>query len=76
MALLDPRWRASHPRPPSRPREVPCLTQAASGPAAAALAGAQFDAAVSSNRTCEIALGRATGLPYRSVVHLLDEGTR
>lgn len=25
---------------------------------------------------CEIALGRATGLPYRSVVHLLDEGTR
>ncbi len=25
---------------------------------------------------CEIALGRATGVPYRSVVHLLDEGTR
>jgi len=76
VALLDPAVARIAPAATEPAREVPCLTQAASGPAAAALAGAQFDAAVSSNRTCEIALGRATGLPYRSVVHLLDEGTR
>ena len=27
----------------------------------------------SSNQTCEIGLTNATGLPYRSIVHLLDE---
>jgi D-lactate dehydrogenase len=27
----------------------------------------------SSNQTCEIGLTHATGLPYRSIVHLLDE---
>ena len=27
----------------------------------------------SSNQTCEIGLTDATGLPYRSIVHLLDE---
>jgi len=29
-----------------------------------------------SNRTCEFGLTRATGRPYRSIVHLLEEATR
>ena len=40
------------------------------------LAGAQFDACLSSNRTCEAALQEVTGLPYRSFVLTLEQLTR
>jgi D-lactate dehydrogenase len=42
----------------------------------AELAGRQLDAAISSNRTCEIALHRETGQRYGSLVQLLEEVTR
>lgn len=35
-----------------------------------------FDAYVSANRTCEIGMSRATGVPYRHVIELLEEVTR
>jgi D-lactate dehydrogenase len=38
--------------------------------------GRQFDAAVSSNRTCEIALHQMTGQEYASIVLMLEERTR
>ena len=40
------------------------------------IAGRSFDACVSSNRTCEIALHQITGREYASVVQLLEELTR
>ncbi|HEX8975959.1 MAG TPA: FAD-binding and (Fe-S)-binding domain-containing protein [Solirubrobacteraceae bacterium] len=40
------------------------------------LDGRHFDAAVSSNRTCEIALHQITGQAYDSVVLMLEERTR
>jgi D-lactate dehydrogenase len=40
------------------------------------LEGQQFDACVSSNRTCEIALHQITGRTYDSVVLMLEERTR
>ena len=46
----------------------PELTAAATRPQAEELAGRYFDAHLSSNRTCEIGLTRATGEPYESVV--------
>ncbi|MBS1879634.1 MAG: FAD-binding oxidoreductase [Actinobacteria bacterium] len=60
----------------------PELTAAATAPAAAELAaaaaarGRPFEAHLSSNRTCEIGLERATGAPYESVVQLLERLTR
>jgi D-lactate dehydrogenase len=54
----------------------PELTAAASAPQAAELAGRSFDAHLSSNRTCEIGLTRATGERYESIVFLLEELTR
>jgi D-lactate dehydrogenase len=54
----------------------PELTAAATADEAAEVAGRTFDAHVSANRTCEIALEQATGRPYRSVVQLLDDATR
>jgi D-lactate dehydrogenase len=54
----------------------PELTESATGPQAAELAGRDFDAHLSSNRTCEIALERATGEPYESIVILLERLTR
>jgi D-lactate dehydrogenase len=59
----------------------PELTAAAIRPQAEELAGAErsgrhFDAHLSSNRTCEIGLTRATGKPYESIVFLLEELTR
>ncbi len=54
----------------------PELTAAATAPQAEELAGRSFDAHLSSNRTCEIALERATGEPYESVVLLLERLTR
>ncbi len=54
----------------------PELTAAATAPQAAELAGRSFDAHLSSNRTCEIGLTRATGAPYESVICLLERLTR
>ena len=54
----------------------PELTAAATRPQAEELAGRSFDAHVSSNRTCEIGMTRATGEPYESVVCLLERLTR
>ncbi len=54
----------------------PELTAAATAPEAAELAGRRFDARLSSNRTCEIGLQRATGEPYESILILLERLTR
>jgi D-lactate dehydrogenase len=54
----------------------PELTAAATSDQAAELSGRSFDAHLSSNRTCEIGLSRATGQPYESVVILLERLTR
>jgi D-lactate dehydrogenase len=54
----------------------PELTASATRPQAEELAGRQFDAYLSSNRTCEIAMERATNQPYESVVSLLERLTR
>jgi D-lactate dehydrogenase len=54
----------------------PELTAAATAPEASELAGRDFDAHLSSNRTCEIGLERATGEPYESVILLLERLTR
>jgi len=54
----------------------PELTAAATAPQAAELYGRSFDARLSSNRTCEIGLERATGEPYESVLILLERLTR
>jgi D-lactate dehydrogenase len=53
----------------------PELTASATRPQAEQLAGRRFDAHLSSNRTCEIALERATGEPYESVICLLERLT-
>lgn len=54
----------------------PELTAAATADQAAELSGRRFDAHLSSNRTCEIGLSRATGERYESFVFLLEELTR
>ena len=54
----------------------PELTDAATRPEAEELAGRSFDAYLSSNRTCEVGLERATGERYRSPILLLEEITR
>jgi D-lactate dehydrogenase len=54
----------------------PELTAAATAYQAAELTGRDFDAHLSSNRTCEIGLTRATGARYESFVFLLEEATR
>jgi len=54
----------------------PELTAAATRHQAEELAGREFDARISSNRTCEIGLSRATGADYESVVILLERLTR
>jgi D-lactate dehydrogenase len=54
----------------------PELTAAATRPQATELSGRDFDARLSSNRTCEIGLSRATGEDYESVVLLLERLTR
>ena len=54
----------------------PELTASATRPQAEELAGRSFDARLSSNRTCEIAMTRATGEPYDSVVCLLERLSR
>lgn len=54
----------------------PELSAAATADQAAELSGRDFDAYLSSNRTCEIGLARATGESYESFVFLLEELTR
>ena len=58
----------------------PELTAAATAEEASevgrAEAGRRFDAYLSSNRTCELGLERATGRPYESFVYPLEELTR
>jgi len=54
----------------------PELTAAATADQAAELSGRHFDVYLSSNRTCEIGLARATGERYESFVFLLEELTR
>jgi D-lactate dehydrogenase len=50
----------------------PELTAAATADQAAELSDRRFDAYLSSNRTCEIGMTRATGVPYESFVFLLE----
>lgn len=57
----------------------PELTASATAPEAAEVAGLATPAGtayVSSNRTCEIGMARATGQDYRHVLEILDEATR
>ena len=55
----------------------PELTEAATAPIADELARrGPFDAHLSTNRTCEIGMERATGEPYGSIVLALEELTR
>ncbi len=54
----------------------PELTAAATRPQAEELAGRTFDAHLSSNRTCEIGLSRATGESYESFLIELEGLTR
>jgi D-lactate dehydrogenase len=54
----------------------PELTEAATRPQAEELVGRHFDAHLSSNRTCEIGLSRATGESYESFLIKLEELTR
>lgn len=54
----------------------PELTASATRPQAEELDGRHFDAYLSSNRTCEIAMTRATGKPYESVICLLERQSR
>ena len=54
---------------------VPELTESATRAEAAEVLLRSFDAHCSSSRMCEVAMTRATGRPYRSFWHLLDEAT-
>jgi D-lactate dehydrogenase len=54
----------------------PELTASATRAEAAELAGRHFDAYLSSNRTCEIGMSRATGKDYESVINALERATR
>jgi D-lactate dehydrogenase len=54
----------------------PELPAAALAETAAELEGRTFDACLSSNRTCEVALAQVTGRRYESLVHTLEELTR
>ncbi len=54
----------------------PELPLAATAEQASELAGRRFDAALCSNRTCEIGLEQATGRPYESIIYTLERLTR
>jgi D-lactate dehydrogenase len=54
----------------------PKLTAAATAEEAAELRGAEHDAYLCSNRTCEIALQQATGAPYESILISLERISR
>jgi len=54
----------------------PELTAAATAPEAAEVRGLGPAAHASCNRTCELGMTRATGMPYQHVLELLEEATR
>jgi D-lactate dehydrogenase len=54
----------------------PELTASATRQEAEELAGSSHDAYVSTNRTCEIGLERATGRRFRAAIQVLEELTR
>lgn len=54
----------------------PELTASATREYASSVRGLEADAFVSSNRTCELGMTRATSRPYRHVLELLEEATR
>jgi D-lactate dehydrogenase len=54
----------------------PELTASATAPAARELAGHRYEAYLSSNRTCELALERGTGERYESLLYTLERLTR
>jgi len=54
----------------------PELAVAATRDEAAEVSERDYDAYVSSNRTCELGLQQATGRPYGSIVQLVEELTR
>jgi D-lactate dehydrogenase len=54
----------------------PELTASATQEEAAEVKGRHFDAHVSTNRTCEIGMERATDRPYVHVVQLLEQLSR
>jgi len=54
----------------------PELTASATAPEATEVQQRSYDAYVSSNRTCELGLSRATGQSYQHVVELLESATR
>lgn len=54
----------------------PELTAAATRPEAADVAVHRYDAYLSTNRTCEIGMSRATGQTYRHALEVLEELTR
>ena len=54
---------------------LPELTASATSEMAASIRLQNPDACYSSSRTCEIAMTQATGFPYRSYLHLLDEAS-
>lgn len=54
----------------------PELTASATRAEVAELAGREFAAYASANRTCELGMTRATGRPYRHILELLDDATR
>jgi D-lactate dehydrogenase len=54
----------------------PELTASATQEEAAEVKGRAFDAHVSTNRTCELGMERATGRPYEHVVQLLERLSR
>ena len=54
----------------------PELTASATAAEAAAVREESFDAYASVNRTCELAMARATGAPYRHLLELVEEATR
>jgi D-lactate dehydrogenase len=54
----------------------PELTESATQEEAAEVKARRFDAHISTNRTCEIGMERATGRPYMHVVQLLEQLTR
>jgi len=54
----------------------PELTASATAEEAFEVNQREFDAYLSSNRTCELGLAEGTGRPYTSIVHALEELTR
>ena len=54
----------------------PELTASATARESAELSDQSFAAYVSSNRTCELGMSRATGQSYRHILEVLEEATR